>query len=324
MNGIKPHAIYLLAGEEAYLKERFLGLIKSSIFGKQENNIDSDSFKATESRAGEIIDCARTLAFSSGKRLVIIKDPEKFSPQDKELLIEFFKTPPQDTCIVMDTDDGRLLEGFFRSLPKNVQIKKFAKLKHFELKDWLENEIKSRKLKIDAQGINAIEELQGADLGAMSNTLDILKLYAEAKKKALTRDDIERLCGAISAKTGFELVNAIDNKDADSALKILENLSKQGKRYQEIMGILIWYFGRMLKARRLLKEGVSKQEISSKVKVPHYLLEEFLKEVRAVSEDALLKYSDELLETEAAVKTGKIQENLALELCVMKLAGAGF
>ena len=323
VDGGNAHGIYLLVGEEGYLKEEFLHRLKSAIFKKEPCGLDFNKFYASQTGAGEVIAAALTLPFSSPKRLVIIKDPQKFSAQDTELLLSFLANPPASTCVVLDSQEKMQGSPILNAIAKNGVVKKFDKLKYGELSRWIDAQIKSRGLKIAADAVSAIEELVGNDLSAIANALDKISLYGSSKKDALKRQDVEALCGAVSTRTSFELIDAMKRKDRSAALKILGSLLRGGEKPTKIIGALIWHVGRLLKARSLIERGASKEEIASQTKVPHYLLEEFIREVRSCKEGPLLAYTDELCEAESAIKTGRISERVAVELCVVKLSGLG-
>ena len=65
-------------------------------------------------------------------------------------------------------------------------------------------------------------------------------------------------------------------------------------------------------------KGAQKSEIASRVKVPPFVAGKLMAQARAFTREQILSYVEFCVESEEAVKTGRLSDRLAVELLIAK------
>src|SRR5580765_6748777 len=103
-------AVYLVHGEEAFLKEQAAAEIRRSVLGEgsaEEAAWNLTILEAASSSLVEILDAARTLPMLAPRRLVLVKEAEKLREGDVESLKDYLKDPAPTSCILMVAGSGK-------------------------------------------------------------------------------------------------------------------------------------------------------------------------------------------------------------------------
>jgi DNA polymerase-3 subunit delta len=76
-------------------------------------------------------------------------------------------------------------------------------------------------------------------------------------------------------------------------------------------------------AKELLAQKISKLDIQSKLRLSDYPLQKTLEQADKYSMPRLKQFYEKLLDTDLAIKTGKYDGELALNILVVELCGSG-
>ena len=113
-----PGPIYLLLGEETFLREAALVAIRQSVLGdeKEDNGFNCDLLYGDDTDALEVLNRCDTFPAFADRRLVIIRNVGGLPARETERLLPYLKAPVETTSLVLTGDklDGRL--KFFQSL----------------------------------------------------------------------------------------------------------------------------------------------------------------------------------------------------------------
>ena len=80
--------VYLLWGQEAYLRKQYRDRLRSALAG--EDTMNCHYFQGKDTDTGEIIDLAETLPFLAPRRVIIVEDSGLFK-KGGEALAEYLK-----------------------------------------------------------------------------------------------------------------------------------------------------------------------------------------------------------------------------------------
>ena len=89
--------VYLLYGEEAFLKQSYKKKLRAAISG--DDTMNYNYFEGKGLDVNELISLADTMPFFSERRLILIED-SGFFKTSSEALAEYLPTMPDTTCIV--------------------------------------------------------------------------------------------------------------------------------------------------------------------------------------------------------------------------------
>ena len=93
-----PEQIYLLYGEEAFLRRSYKNRLKELITGGDEMNYAY--FEGTGIDVPAVIDLAQTLPFFAERRLIIVENSGWFSGKDASALVKVLEELPETTYLI--------------------------------------------------------------------------------------------------------------------------------------------------------------------------------------------------------------------------------
>lgn len=234
--------LYLLHGEEAYLRDFYLTEIKKRILapGLEEFNLHAISGKEASPRViSEAIDC---LPMMSERTMVLVTDYDLFkvSEEHRNELISLFSDLPEYVCLVFVYD---LIEYKPDARTKLAQALKTHGLAipfhHQEQEDlvaWITRHFRALDHDIDSEQAKYLIFL----CGDLMNTLigEISKIGAYAKHSRITREDIDAVAvPQLDAKV-FQMTDAVLRRDFDRAARVLGELYSQQEAPIMILSVL--------------------------------------------------------------------------------------
>jgi len=260
------------------------------------------------------------MPFLAKQRMIIL---EKFLTQagkDLQKKLKDYLDEVPETSIVVFVEEGmpnekNILFQKLQKIAKKIWI--FNILKPFELEKWIRDKAIERKGRIDPQAVKILASYVGPDLWQMSAEIEKLILY---KGKDLIKPaDVELLVKAKLDNNIFNLVDALGNRELKKASRKLEELLKGGEPPLYILTMIIYQFRNILLVKDLLARGKGKSEIAKEIKLHPFVLQKTFAQAENFSLGQLKKIYQYLVDTDLAIKTGKIEPQLALNLLITKI-----
>ncbi|MFA5255565.1 MAG: DNA polymerase III subunit delta, partial [Candidatus Omnitrophota bacterium] len=274
-------SVFLFVGKERYLKERAISELRSRSLDGSSGELDYKVLHGSDTSADEIIGLAGTIPFFSSKRLIVVKDFDKLSKEDASKVAAYIKDPNQHTCLIIDSDDLSILEDI-PSIARYARVLRFVPLSDNELSGWIKKYLSMQGKTIDDDALDMLKESKGAEILSLSRELDKLATFIY-KRKNITCDDVESLVGKSVVASAFDIASAIGDRNASKAISIVHELTSSGKRPYEIVGILSWFFKRVLKAKLLIDAGDTEYAVAQKLRINRRSTEELFTHVHSFS-----------------------------------------
>lgn len=155
--------------------------------------------------------------------------------------------------------------------------------------------------------------------------IDKLMLYMGDVSKTITLDDVRAACGEAGDQSIDDLLYAIGNGKAETALGAYNKLLEEGVFIITIMRALQNHFRRLHYTRVLMKTGSSPDEAMKKLQPAVFFkyADSFKSQLRKWPEDRLMAYMQRLAQVEAQMKqTGTPSETLGSNV-ILSLAAQG-
>lgn len=309
--------VFLLVGEERYLKDKAIFDLRSSLLDGASGELDYKVLYGPDTSVGEILDCASTIPFFSSKRLIVVKDFEKLPKEDIGRLLTYIKKPNQYTCLVIDTKSDDILKNN-PSLAGYAKILRFSDPVGTEISSWITRFVSSRGKVIDEDAIEILKDLQGGDLLNLSQELEKLVTFTGQREK-ITKGDVEGLVGKSVIASAFDIASSVSEKDTSRAIAITYDLISSGKRPHEIIGLLAWHFKMMAKIRELISRGETEFSISQALKMSRSRTRSLFTQAAAYSFDQIESKLGILLEADLGIKRARYAPTLILEFAIIRL-----
>jgi len=258
INNLKP--VYLLAGPQALLIERFIDEIKLSI-EKSDRGYQHFTFHSESDSIEEILGKANTYSIFQETNLIIIKNCEKLKKSEITLIENYMDSPSPDTFIVLFSNEA--------NKPK-IKNHNNLESKIFKIEDQMEKSvIKEAELlgiNLTPKAAHELYRLIGDDLKTISNELLKLSQYFRTKE-VIDDKDIQGFISKRNHEDIFQLINSIAGKDKKTAIKVLNELKSINYDPVSIVSALSWRFRQLWHLKELSKNNMNENQIVKELKV---------------------------------------------------------
>ena len=241
--------VYYLMGEEAYYIDKIADYIADHVLQPEERDFNQTVLFGSDVNASQIADYARRYPMMSEYQVLIVKEAQNI--KQTEALEKYFKAPMASTILVMCHKNGTI-DGRKREYVKAIQaagvLFESKKLKERELPAFIENYLKARQVGIDPKSTQMIADNIGADLSRLVGELDKVILSLPEQDRRVTPQVVEDQIGVSKEFNGFELRDAIVNRNvykANLIIKYFDENPKAGSIYS-FLPMLFNYFQNLM------------------------------------------------------------------------------
>ena len=250
--------LYIFHGEEAYLRDFYLGQMKKKLLsaGMEAFNLHTFQAKECDPKAlGQVIDC---LPMMSQRTMVVVYDYDLFkAPADhREALAALFADLPEYVCLVFvyylieyKADARTKLAAAIKA---HGAVVKFSRQEQGDLVDWIRRRFRALDHDIDSELARYLIFLCGDLMTGLIS--EIGKIGAYARHRAVTRADIDAVATPQLDAVVFQLTDAIAAGDFDKASSVLADLLHMGEPPIKLLSVLGRQLRQLYSARLAMEE----------------------------------------------------------------------
>ncbi|SEW15767.1 DNA polymerase III, delta subunit [Prevotella sp. khp7] len=222
--------IYYLMGDEPYYIDKIADYIAEHVLQPEERDFNQTVLFGSDVTASQIADAARRYPMMSEYQVLIVKEAQNVKNTDA--LEKYFKAPMASTILVMchknGTIDGRKKE-YVKAITATGILFESKKLRDRDLPVFIENYLRKRQVSIDPKSTQMIADNIGADLSRLTGELDKVILSLPEQDRRVTPQVVEDQIGVSKEFNGFELRDAIVNRDVYKANQIIKYFDENPK-----------------------------------------------------------------------------------------------
>lgn len=307
--------VYLLCGDEAYLKIQYKDkLIKA--LNPDDDTMNFSKYEGKGIEVREMIDLCETMPFFADYRVILVENSGFFKNKCDELA-DYIKTLPDYVRMVFVEEEVDKRSRMYKAVKAEGRIVEFAKQDEKTLMRWAAGILGREGRKITTRDMEFLLTKTGTDMGNIRNELEKLITFTMGRD-VVTAEDIEEICTTRTENKIFEMVRAVTEKNQRKALDLYNDLLTLREPPMRILFLLSKQFCQMTLAKKMSGEGAAQSEIASRLGVPSFAVRNLLTCARAYSTEELEQAEEDFAESEEAVKTGRLQDVLSVELLIVK------
>jgi len=320
---------YLLEGEEGYLKKEALKRLKKKIISPDYEDFNYERFSGENSAVGQIIESLSTLPLKGKWRLVVVEEVDKLSEKNQKIVAEYLDNPVKTTCLVCIGEKIDKRRKLYKDFLKKGRIVSFYSLYDGEVVDWIKKRVEEENKRISPPALFCIKERVGSARRDLNNTIEKLLLYIHPRK-AIEKEDVEEVLGEGAGGGVFDLTKAIRERNLAGAMSLLAKLLERGEIPLRIHSLITREMRILLRIKE--REGrISSQEACTIIFGPrsYYppfytkIASDYIRAVRKLDFPDLITSYQYLVETEASIKTGREEPDLAIERMILHILQPG-
>ena len=325
--------LYILTGPDGFSLSQALEEIRSGLGDPAALATCTTVLDGQKVSSDELKHICETVPFLSEKRLVIIRGligrleararpgrsgAGRAAQQDHGEFSACLAQIPETTVVVMTEDEIPNNSRLLGELSPRAIYRTFPLLKEAALRPWVQNQTMQSGGSISAQAVNLLCQLVGSNLWTMSNEIDKLVLYANGRR--IEEADVKSLVGYTQDTSVFALIDAIVDFRAEQAGQLLQQLLRHGAAPAYLLFMLDRQFRMIIIAKELREKRRPEPAIQAKLGLfSEYALRRTLEQAGRYSLPRLKQIYRQLLEADLAMKTGRYDSELALDLLVADL-----
>lgn len=307
-------SVYLLYGEEEYLKKQYRDRLKNAIAG--DDTMNYSYYDSDNASVKDIIDVCETLPFFAQKRLVIMENTG-FLKSSNDELADYIKHIPDYLVVVMVEKDVDKRNKVYKAVDSVGYICEMKPQTTATLEKWIAGLLAKDNLKISREACDLILDKTGAGMDYIRQETEKLVSYCQGRD-VVTVEDVEKVCATQTTSHIFDMISAIANKKQQQALDLYYDLLELKEPPMIILYLIVRQFNGILQVKDLMSRGISGKEIASKIGAAPFVVGKYQAQAKYFEMNTLLDALNECAKTEEAVKQGRLNDRLGVELIIIK------
>ena len=311
--------VYLLYGEEAYLKKQYKEKLKKALI-PESDTMNLSVFEGKDIRPGEIIDLAETMPFFAERRLILLENSGVFKSACDDLA-EYMKTIAPTACFVFVEEEVDKRSRMFKNVKAVGRAVEFTRQNEQILTQWILGRLGRENKKITQAVMQQLLNTVGTDMEYIDKELEKLLCYC-MDREVIQAEDVDAVCVQQATSKVFDMVNAIADKNQKRALDLYYDLLALKEPPMRILFLVARQFQILLQIKELGGKGHDNKFIAAKAGVPEFAVRRNQGQARSFTREQLLQAVADCVETEEAVKTGNLNDRMGVELLIVRYSAA--
>lgn len=330
---------YVLYGRDDFSLREDLARIKGELDSDGMLSSNTDVLDGRQVTPEQLMAICDTMPFLSAQRLVLVEGllkrfdrpqrPRRGARAAKREstealehwlgLADYAQRMPNTTTLVLVDEELSLDNPLLKALSSAGQVRQFRPLRPGAVLQWILERAQNRGVDISPAAARLLADLVGNNLWLLASELDKLAAYAQGRR--IEGADVRALVSEARQVNIFAMVDAIVERRAAVALRLLRQLTTAGAEGGYLLAMVIRQYRLIIQARELMTAGLPTQEIGQRLGVTsEFVLQRILDQAQRYSLSRLKAAYRRLLEADVGVKRGHYGEEMALELLVHDLA----
>lgn len=310
--------LYLIYGDEAYLRKQYKDMLKKAIVGDDDMNFNYYEGKDINIKA--LIDQAETMPFFAEKRLIMVENSGLLKAGGDELN-DYLKEIPETTYFVIVESEADKRSKLFKTCSSVGVAVEMKTPDAMVLKKWINKGFADNDKKITERDIEYLIETVGEDMVNIKNEINKLVSYV-GDRQIVTSNDIDEICIRLVSNHVFDMVEAIGMRKLDKALELYYELLTLKEPPFRILSLIARQFNILLQTRELMLNNTPSKLIAEKIKVPPFFVNKYINQAREFDMPTLKKALEKCVQADEDIKTGRMQDRLSVELLIVMLGQA--
>ena len=322
---------YILHGEDAFRRGEELAKLIAKMGDPGMTDLNTTRLDGQSITWNELLHHCDSIPFFSDKRLVVIHgllarlSGSQTAGADQDLLEKLIQWLPE----MPDTTRLVLVEE--RTLPAKHPVLHLAETLesgytlHFAppegnaLIRWIQKRAQSEGTEIDTRAARLLASYTQENLYQLDKEIEKLAAYTGGERP-INEQDIQLLTPNAQEANIFHMVDAMGQRDGKRATQLYHQLLDRGAHPLSLLGMMVRQYRLMIQVQELAPQLGSAQAIAKALKQKPYPISKILSQSTHYTPAQLTTIYHQLLETDVAIKTGRTDPVLALDMLIAGLS----
>ena len=259
----KPQPVYVLTGDEEFLKRQVAQTLRHWILGDSEE-FGYSAYPGDKAVWSTINDELHTLPFLGGHRLVVVEAADPFVTKFRTSLEKYVAAPSSSGVLVLWVNTWPANTRLAKLIDNNGTLVCKAPAAS-RLPEWCVRWCQGQHGKqLSAPAAQLLVELIGPEMGLLAQEIAKLASYV-GEAARIDAPDVDKLVGNSRTQEVWTIFDAISEGKVGLALSVLDRLFDQGEAPQRILGALSSQIRLLARAGRLYLPGETRGDGAGRV-----------------------------------------------------------
>lgn len=311
--------LFLIFGQDQFRVQEKLNQLKekfTSIAGN-DFNIKIMSAEMTFQQIQSEIQYSDLL---SPQKMIILKNfLKEGAKEDQKKLAKYIIKVPKEVWLVFIEEKIKENTIIVKKIREQGKVWELESLSYYNVQNWIKERITKSGGKITPEAVQTLTFYVGSNLVRMATEIE--KLVTYKGRAQITIQDVEILVKPEFLVGIFDLIDNLAAKNLKKSQKLLFQMLIAGENPIYIHTMIVYQFRNLILLKALSESNLSPAEIRTKTGLHPFVIQKSQPQLANFSLLDLKKIYAKLLDAEVAMKTGKIEPSLALQLLVVALQG---
>lgn len=317
--------IFLLFGEEVFLKEHYLKQLTELLKPDMMEELNVFRFSGKSYPLAAVDEAIESLPVFAERKLILFSDSGIFKPDGRSgATAEYrsywekrIKDVPEYVSLVFSENEIDKRSALYKYVAKNHTAAEFTYLKENEMINWTVGLFRTLGKTISPFDAKYLVEITDSGMLAVKREAEKLAAYVQ-EGVSVSRKDIDRLVTPSVENKVFDMIDALIGKNADAALAGLADLFAVKEDANRILGAIIYNVDKLINTKLLAAQGADKGEIMSKLKIAPFQAGKYLRDCNKYRLEELTALLKRCVTTDSYLKSNSMDNNTLLELLLFE------
>lgn len=320
-----PGNLYIFHGEEVYLREHHLQMLKNLLLDDLTEEFNFHRFTPENFSLDALADSVEAYPMMAQRSMVQVDELDLFRlPEpDRERMIGILSDVPEYCCLVLVYETTQFKpdkrqKKLWEAISHNATIVEFKKQGERELSDWIARHFAAQGKQISPDLCRYLIVQTGGAMTALSG--EIGKIVAFSSGQQIARTDIDAVVEPVLEAMVFDISNALAVGDFSAALVKLQTLLQKQEEPITIVAAIGSQMRRLNTARILIDSGKGTDSLMQLCGLGEYPARLTMNQARRLSAQFCQKAVLLCLQTDEQLKSSYDAPERLLELLILQLA----
>jgi len=318
-------SIYLLYGNDEFAIRSFLEeRLKAKMGEKSDAAMDITTLDGKDSSLEAIRTETHTIPFLSKRRMVVLFNPTSLAKgKNQDKFIDLLGSIPSTTALVLIEDraleDKHWLISWCKDHMDQAWIQLFDLPKGPAMSHWILEQAQEMGGAFEGSAAQLLASYIDDDPRLAKSEIEKLLTYVDFSR-TVTEEDVQTLVADVRQGDVFQMVDAIGYGDGEKAFSMLRRLLEEGDALP-LFGMVVRQFRLLIQVRELMDQnpGQDHFQIAKEIGVHPYPIQKIMPQARLFNLSQLKAIYHRLSDVDQAIKTGQLNDKLALDLLIASL-----
>ena len=306
--------LYLLHGEEAYLKHQYRDKLKEALMDGADT-MNYHYFEGKEVVIPALIDLSETIPFFADRRVIVIENSGLFK-QGGEQLAEYLGQPSPTVFFIFVENEIDKRSRLFKTARDTGRVVEFASQDLAVLTKWIRSLATKENKTISGDAIAELLDRTGQDMRNIKSEFEKCVCYC-IDRPEITKKDICNVCTVRISNRIFEMVEAISDKQKEKAISLYHDLLELREPPMRILYLITRQFNILLQVRELSGKGYADDQIAKKIGIPPFFVSKYKRQASRFQIKSLIGALEDCAVLDESIKSGLIADRMGLELLIV-------